>query len=121
VGAEAIDFNAEELTLLYRVAQTLLGEREYGELLFTERQRELLDEIYRIAVSSPALVNTSTRAEVGIVDMLVGEIAFLLKKLLGIDPGKLIESLFDAYAHCRSRLLPFAPIQNQLFCSQLLE
>ncbi len=33
MGAEAIDFNAEELTLLYRVARTLLGEREYGELL----------------------------------------------------------------------------------------
>jgi transcriptional regulator with GAF, ATPase, and Fis domain len=33
VSAEAINFNAEELTLLYRVARTLLGERDYGELL----------------------------------------------------------------------------------------
>ena len=33
MGAEDINFNAEELTLLYRVARTLLGERDYGELL----------------------------------------------------------------------------------------
>jgi transcriptional regulator with GAF, ATPase, and Fis domain len=33
VSAEAIQFNTEELTLLYRVARTLLGERDYGELL----------------------------------------------------------------------------------------
>lgn len=33
MSAETIDFNAEELTLLYRLARALLGEREYGELL----------------------------------------------------------------------------------------
>ncbi len=33
MSAEAIHFNTEELTLLYRVARTLLGERDYGELL----------------------------------------------------------------------------------------
>lgn len=33
MAEEEIQFNAEELTLLYRVARTLLYEREYGELL----------------------------------------------------------------------------------------
>ncbi|HEV2351607.1 MAG TPA: sigma-54-dependent Fis family transcriptional regulator [Terriglobia bacterium] len=33
MSAEANNFNVEELTLLYRVARTLLGERDYGELL----------------------------------------------------------------------------------------
>jgi transcriptional regulator with GAF, ATPase, and Fis domain len=33
VSAEATPFNTEELALLHRVAQTLLGERDYGELL----------------------------------------------------------------------------------------
>jgi transcriptional regulator with GAF, ATPase, and Fis domain len=38
VAEEPVQFAAEELTLLYRVAQTLLRERDYGELL-----AELLD------------------------------------------------------------------------------
>ncbi len=33
MNAETNNFNAEELTLLYRVARTLLGEHDYGELL----------------------------------------------------------------------------------------
>ncbi len=33
MAEESIPFSAEELGLLYRVARTLLGEREYGELL----------------------------------------------------------------------------------------
>ena len=33
MAEESVPFSAEELTLLYRVARTLLDEREYGELL----------------------------------------------------------------------------------------